>query len=183
MASTSLAELTPDTRQRAEALLAAATAAGFKLSIVSTLRTCADQGSGGTVIIHGIPTKKAPGCRSWHVFGRAFDVMILNEPSEGRYAELGALGKGLGLEWGGDFATNYDPVHFQYRAGLRIDDLCPNPSDCESAVETAKAAQSRPADPAVPLVPAATKASSSGPAVFALGLLVGWWAARRFRSS
>lgn len=180
MASTSLADLTPDTRAKAEAFLAAAAAAGFQLSVASTLRSCTDQGtSTGPVKVGDLVLKRAPGCRSWHVFGRAFDVVINNEPTKERYAELGVLGKSFGLEWGGDFATNYDPIHFQYHPGLDIKTLCSDPTDCAGAVARASAGGGTVPPAPVPSPPGSnTGATWLG---FAFGLLGGWWVVRRAR--
>lgn len=174
MASSSLTELTPDTRERAEAFLGEAARRGYEVSVVSTHRTCADQGtSTAPIIIDGMPIKRAPGCRSWHVWRRAFDI-ALKDPSQNRYAELGALGKSFGLEWGGDFKTNFDPIHFQYRGGLSLDAICPADSDCASMV-----ARGEIGGPGVfpgPL-PGVTVASAGlGAGAFLAGAALGWWA-------
>lgn len=141
MASVQLSDLAPDVRGVVEAFLAEAAMRGFDLSVVSTLRSCADQGtSGGPVTVGGMVIKRASGCRSWHVWGRAVDVQIKGEPvsmSSSRYRELGALGKQMGLEWGGDFVSNPDPIHFQYPGGLDIKTLCPVPEQCEQALKDA----------------------------------------------
>ncbi len=135
MASTSIQDLTPDTQALASAFLSAAKAQGFDLQVASTLRSCADQGtSTGPVVIQGMTLKRASGCKSFHVWGRAFDVVITNDPSQQRYAELGALGKSMGLVWGGDFRSNPDPIHFQNSAGIDIKTLCPDPLKCDEAV-------------------------------------------------
>lgn len=174
MASTSLTDLTPDTRAKAEAFMQAAAAAGFQLSVASTRRSCADQGtSTGPVKVGDMVLKRASGCRSWHVWGRAFDVIIGNDPSKERYAQLGALGKSLGLEWGGDFATNYDPIHFQYHPGLDIKILCPDPLDCAGAVARGEG---------TPRLPVPPSTSPSRPWwALVLGVAVGWFAMRRKR--
>lgn len=127
--------LTPDTRERAIAFQAAAQAAGLAFNMGRTRVTCAAQGlSTAPVMVNGIPLKRAPGCRSWHVWGRAFDVTLQNATPD-RYVQLGALGKSMGLMWGGDFKTNFDPIHFQFvPAGLDIMKLCPDPAQCDAAV-------------------------------------------------
>jgi len=173
MASTSLQDLTPDTREKAEAFIAAAQAAGLDVMVASTLRSCADQGQGGTVVVQGMTLKRVAGCRSWHVWGRAFDV-VLKQPSTDRYAQLGALGKTFGLEWGGDFQSNPDPIHFQYHPGLNIQVLCPDPSDCDGALK--KAGVPMPTNPpstgSGPVVSTAGASGSWG--VFLVAAAVGW---------
>lgn len=134
MASNSIETLTPDTRDRAQAFLRAAKAHGFELTVASTLRSCADQGmSTAPIIVQGMAIKRAAGCRSWHVWGRAFDV-LLKDPSPQRYEELGKLGEDLGLVWGGRFVANPDPIHFEYHPGLDIMKMCPDPSRCDDAL-------------------------------------------------
>jgi peptidoglycan LD-endopeptidase CwlK len=132
MASALLSDLLPDVRAKAEELIAKAAAAGLPVRVISTLRSCVDQ-TVPVVMIDGSPTKRAPGCRSWHVWGRAFDVELL-EKSDERYQQLGQIGKSIGLVWGGDFATNYDPVHFEYAPGLSISVVCPDSADCDGAL-------------------------------------------------
>ena len=140
----SLDLLTLDTRVLAVKFLVAAKAAGLDVVLGSTLRTCAQQGlSTAPVVVQGMSLKRAPGCRSWHVWGRAFDVTLV-QPSADRYAQLGALGKSLGLQWGGDFVSNPDPIHFQNPAGLNINTLCPDPMKCDEAVAAAKVVPSVP---------------------------------------
>lgn len=62
---------------------------------------------------------KAPGGYSNHNFGLAFDVGIFRGKkyltSGNEYAEISKLGKGLGLEWGGDWKSFPDRPHYQLR--------------------------------------------------------------------
>lgn len=175
MASTSLSDLAPDTRQKVEAFLTAAKQQGFDLRVVSTLRSCADQGlSTEAVVVQGMKLKRAPGCKSWHVWGRAVDV-ILDKPSVERYAELGALGEQFGLTWGGKFVSNPDPIHFQDDAGLDINKLCPDPAKCEEAIMAAGGPMPKPShEPPTP-----KKTSTWLP--FAAGAFLGWAVARYLR--
>ena len=66
----------------------------------------------------------APGStyRSMHQWGVAFDVY--RKDGKGAYNEsgnyfqrVGAIGKSLGLEWGGDWKSIVDKLHFSYRTG------------------------------------------------------------------
>lgn len=139
MGSQSIEDLTPDTQQAVKRFLALAEDNGIHLKVVSTLRTCADQAEiyaqGRTK--PGPVVSNAPGCRSWHVFGRAVDVLIVNSngslqmQADPRYEVLGDIAEGIGFVWGGRFN---DPGHFEYHPGIKIGDLCPDPSDCEMAV-------------------------------------------------
>ena len=170
MASIHLIDLTPDTRERVEAFILAAKAQGLDVSVVSTLRTCADQGTstGPVDIGGGMTAKRAPGCRSWHVWGRAVDL-ALRVPSPERYKLLGELGESYGLVWGGRFRTNPDPVHFQYAPGLDIAKLCPDPTDCTGALKAAGTVAP----------PESSRILSAF--AFVIGGTVGWIAWRRIR--
>lgn len=181
MASSSLSDLTPDTRERAQAFLAAAKDAGLEVVVGSTLRSCADQGtSTAPVNVNGMQLKRAPGCRSWHTWGRAFDVTLIDASPE-RYASLGALGKTFGLQWGGDFKTNFDPIHFQFSGGLDIQKLCPDPLACDQALRNAGFPMPNTPDGPLPLLPARQTMSGWSLLSFIAGAAVGWVATKRAR--
>ena len=67
----------------------------------------------------------AKGGQSFHNFGLAFDIVVLDSvgkadwdtehPSWERAAEIG---KSVGLEWGGDWKNFKDVPHYQYTGGL-----------------------------------------------------------------
>jgi peptidoglycan L-alanyl-D-glutamate endopeptidase CwlK len=175
MASVALSDLTPDTRVKAEALIVKAAAAGLPVRVISTRRSCADQLKVPVVIIDGRPTKRAPGCRSWHPWGRAFDVELLDKSDE-RYRLLGEVGKSIGLVWGGDFATNYDPVHFEYAPGISITAICPDPEDCEGALARGGAyiPPSTDTPATVPVLPAGWRAA----VLLTSGALIGFLVTR-----
>jgi peptidoglycan L-alanyl-D-glutamate endopeptidase CwlK len=75
----------------------------------------------------GVPVTRARAGFSWHNFGRAFDVAILSDiqtpmwpkVDDPRWAQLGTIGKAIGLEWGGSWKPP-DPGHFQMREGLTL---------------------------------------------------------------
>ena len=63
----------------------------------------------------------APGKTSYHLVGLAFDfnpiingTKMLSSVPKGEWIQTGipAIGESLGLRWGGNFSTNYDPIHF-----------------------------------------------------------------------
>jgi len=137
--SRSLDDLTPDTRERVQELLESAKVAGLDVRPVSTLRTCREQYN------LWAPGRVAPGkkiqaanrCRSWHVWGRAADLVIFDNGkpvwngADPRYKLLGEMGRRVGLEWP---LPKVDPVHFQFPGGHNIRDLCPDPERCEQYV-------------------------------------------------
>jgi hypothetical protein len=134
VASVSLSDLTPDTRERALHLLALAANDGLEVEIVSTLRSCDDQGvlpNLPVIIVAGVPIARASGCRSWHVWGRAIDL-VPKDPA--RTAELGLLGEAAGFTWGGRFKSNPDPMHFEWSGGYDIQKLCPEPERCTQSL-------------------------------------------------
>lgn len=127
--------LEPDTQDRALALLDLAHAEGIDLIITSGKRTCAEQAA---IYGDGTGATRARGCRSWHVFGRAFDVLakdgsgaIIHNGYDPVYDRLGELGESLGLKWGGKFSWGRDAGHFEYHPGVTTEMACPDPSQCE----------------------------------------------------
>ncbi len=131
-----ISSLSPDTLERFLGLQGLARDNGMTIVATSARRTCAQQNAiyaeGRTA--PGTIRTNARGCYSWHIFGRAFDIEITEGPKN--YNLLGALGKSLGLEWGGDWqgaaASLHDVGHFQYRPGLALSDVCPDPDHCTS---------------------------------------------------
>ena len=96
------------------------------LVITSTLRTMTEQAelyAKGRTTPGPIVTRAQPG-DSYHNFGLAFDVAILKSdgtvtwtvPEPHSWADIGKIGMGLGLTWGGNFATVKDYGHFELRA-------------------------------------------------------------------
>ena len=69
----------------------------------------------------------ARGGQSWHNFGLAFDIVVLDtigkedwDIRHPAWKAVAALGKSVGLEWGGDWVSFKDYPHFQYTAGLTL---------------------------------------------------------------
>jgi peptidoglycan L-alanyl-D-glutamate endopeptidase CwlK len=129
-----LAEVHPQLAERGRRLLDACAVNGVFLLVTSGLRTWADQDAlyakGRTTPPIGQPyiVTNAQGGQSYHNFGLAFDVVVLNaarkldwDDSDPGWAAAGAAGKALGLEWGGDWVTFKDLPHFQYTGGLSLE--------------------------------------------------------------
>lgn len=136
--SADLSALEPETRELAETLLARVREElGYELRVVSTRRDCAEQArlyaQGRTA--PGNVVTNARGCMSWHVMGRAFDVAFVRpNPGVAEWNAVGAIGESLGLVWGKNFPGLNDVPHFQNSRGLRIEDFCVDPDDCEGGV-------------------------------------------------
>jgi len=69
----------------------------------------------------------AKGGQSWHNFGLAFDIVVLDsvgkaewDTSHHGWKEAARIGKSLGLEWGGDWTSFKDLPHFQLVNGLTL---------------------------------------------------------------
>jgi hypothetical protein len=137
---TSLDSLTPDTKEAVEGLLAALKAKGIEAKIRSTRRSCQEQaelysigrGDGDTRAI----VTKAKGCMSWHTLGRAVDITLLGGAS---YDVLGQTAIDLGFVWGGNFTGFPDVGHVEWHPGVKIEQICTNPDQCEAGVEASMA--------------------------------------------
>ena len=116
-----IATLLPPVQPLARELIAAAAAAGITIKIISGTRTYGEQDAlyeqGRTR--SGPIVTNARGGYSNHNFGIAFDIGVFEG---GRYLDeapayktVGALGKQLGLEWGGDWLSIQDEPHFELR--------------------------------------------------------------------
>jgi peptidoglycan L-alanyl-D-glutamate endopeptidase CwlK len=133
-----LATLTPDTREKVEELLALARERyGYNLKIVSARRTCEEQARlyaiGRTA--PGQIVTNSRGCMSWHTMGRAVDLAFVSpNPTIQDWDNLGDLGQSIGFIWGKYFTGLQDLPHFEYHPGVKIEQLCHDPSDCEGGV-------------------------------------------------
>lgn len=141
---TSIDHLTGETRRQWLMLEQDLLDAGIEPRILSTLRTCAKQNE-----LYGIGRSEgdsrkivtqAQGCRSWHVLGRAIDVILYRDgvkAGEEAYQIMGALAKARGWKWGGDFPGFPDLVHVEWHPGLTTEQVCPDVYDCETTQERA----------------------------------------------
>ena len=119
--SNSTDDLVPGARLLASRLLVECENLGIRIFVTSTLRTFHEQDAlyakGRTV--PGDIVTHARGGESWHNHGLAFDIAFRVPPASSPYgeenpwAEVGAIGKSLGLEWGGDWTRFRDRPHFQ----------------------------------------------------------------------
>ena len=120
---TVIAQLQPQVQDYARSLVHAAAFAGFEIKVISGFRSWQEQdelfAQGRTK-----PGRKVTNCKggeSNHNFGIAFDIGVFDGtrylPESPSYDAVGALGKQLGLEWGGDWASIVDKPHFELRPG------------------------------------------------------------------
>lgn len=131
-----LKKLKPRLRRLAQELMAQARTAGIEIIITQGWRSFAEQdklyGQGRTQ-----PGKIVTNCRggdSFHNYGVAFDFCPLDQGradwnNAAVFRKVGAIGRELGLEWGGDWKKFPDRPHFQYTAGHTLDDFKNNKID------------------------------------------------------
>lgn len=103
--------------------------AGIAVLVTQGLRTWAEQDSlyaKGRTRPGGIVTN-ARGGQSWHNFGLAFDIIVLDALGKADWntghpcwTAAAAIGKSVGLEWGGDWKKLKDLPHYQYPGGLAL---------------------------------------------------------------
>ena len=129
--SRSLDDLIPPAKQRVEAFLAAAKAAGIDLLVTSTYR---DNESQNALYAQGrtAPGKVVTNARagqSFHNYRCAVDVVPLRngkpvwDVKDEAWQTVGRLGKAAGLEWAGDWKRFKEYPHFQYTGGLTLAQL------------------------------------------------------------
>lgn len=109
-------DLQPYVRYLCKRLIEECKKQGIDILITNTLRDQEQQ----TVYF-----KKGTGSRliGSHGFGLAFDVVPLKDgkavwSNKALWAQVGAIGKSLSLEWGGDWKHRLDCPHFQFTGGL-----------------------------------------------------------------
>jgi hypothetical protein len=128
-----LAQVHPALARRGGAMVDLCAVAGIAVLITQGLRTWKEQddlyAKGRTITPIGKRhvVTKAKGGQSYHNFGLAVDIVVLDavgktdwdvtHPAWFRAAEIG---KSLGLAWGGDWKGFKDRPHFQYTGGLGL---------------------------------------------------------------
>ncbi|MGH7833206.1 MAG: M15 family metallopeptidase [Candidatus Binatia bacterium] len=132
---TKIATLHPKAQELARQFLEAAAAsqelatAGIVVKIISGTRTYQEQSelfAQGRTKPGNIVTKARAG-QSNHNFGMAWDVGLFsgNEylSESPLYDVVGGIGKQLGLEWGGDWASFPDRPHFQLKTEIALGEV------------------------------------------------------------
>lgn len=120
--SRDLAELTADTKARAERHIAACKSAGIDLIVTSTYRDSESQAAlyaQGRTAPGRIVTNARPG-ESYHNYRIAYDVVIVRngkcvwDTNDSAWAVVGRLGEECGLEWAGRWKGKIkESAHFQ----------------------------------------------------------------------
>lgn len=96
--------------------------AGLKIKITDCFRSKAEQDAlyaqGRTLPGSIVTNAKGSSYSSFHMWGTAFDFCRNDGrgafyDADGFFAEVGKIGKSLGLEWGGDWKKPVDKPHFQ----------------------------------------------------------------------
>jgi peptidoglycan L-alanyl-D-glutamate endopeptidase CwlK len=111
--------LLPAAQRKAREFMKAVQGTGATIKIISGTRTFAEQDKlfrqGRD--LPGPKVTNARGGQSNHNFGVAWDIGIFENGQylgeSPRYKEVSSVGKGLGLEWGGDWSGFKDEPHFQ----------------------------------------------------------------------
>lgn len=127
--SRDIKHLHPRLQAMASDLISKCKEQGITIIITQTLRDTEYQNS-----LYAIgrtkPGKKvtnSPGGSSYHNYGLAFDVVPTKNGvadwDSPHWNKIGAIGKTVGLEWGGGFTKIKDMPHFQFTFGLTIADL------------------------------------------------------------
>lgn len=124
---TNIATLVPRARKHARRFLQAVLDADINARIIDGSRTFAVQDAlyakgrskPGSVVTN------ARGGFSNHNFGIAWDIGIFDDdgkylPESPEYAKAGAIGRDVGVEWGGDWRGIVDRPHFQCHSPLSI---------------------------------------------------------------
>ena len=127
MNSRSLDELTPETRDKAKALIAGCLLEGIDIIVTSTYRSNESQAelyAQGRTTSGARVTNAGPG-KSYHNYRVAFDVVpIVNGKAvwndDDLWERVGAVGELADLEWGGSWTRFVDKPHFQNTGGLTI---------------------------------------------------------------
>ena len=124
-----LARVNPKVAQLGLRMVDACAQAGLAILITQGLRTWEEQDAlyaqGRTA--PGKIVTKARGGQSWHNFGLAFDIVVLDSVGKSDWdithpgwLRAAAIGKSFGLEWGGDWAKFKDLPHFQLIGDLTL---------------------------------------------------------------
>ncbi len=135
--SRKIEDLKPELQKLATDLILECKKQGIQIIITQTLRDIEYQNSlydQGRTKAGNIVTNSKGGS-SYHNYGLAFDVVPIKDGkadwNSSQWQQIGKIGQGLGLEWGGGFKTIKDMPHFQYTMGLTIADLKSGKTKCQ----------------------------------------------------
>ncbi|WP_084177458.1 LysM peptidoglycan-binding domain-containing protein [Geobacillus vulcani] len=155
-AEAKLKDVHPVVADKARQLITAAYIGGINVIITQGLRTIEEQNElyaqGRTK--PGKIVTNAKGGYSYHNFGLAFDFAILNPDGsvswnvDEKWKRVGAIGKSLGLEWGGDWKDFKDYPHFQYTFGLSLADLRAGKRPLQQVIKPTSAVEAMRSKPA-----------------------------------
>jgi len=118
----SLDKLNPIVKEKAQELLRRAKDQNLKVGAFETFRT---HERSNYLSSEGVGVS---GGKSYHNYGLAVDIVFKDakgwtwKASNEDWEKLGAIGRELGFEWGGDWGS-LDKAHFQYTFNMSIKDL------------------------------------------------------------
>lgn len=123
---TNIQTLLPAAQRKAREFMHAVQDARLTVKVISGTRTFAEQDE-----LHrqgrdkpGPKVTNARGGQSNHNFGVAWDIGVFENgqylDESPAYRQAGSIGKGLGLEWGGDWQRIQDEPHFQVVAEANL---------------------------------------------------------------
>jgi LysM repeat protein len=125
-----LSTLHPRLAELGTRLLGQCAAAGLALMVTQGLRTMEEQDAlyaQGRTTPGKIVTNARAG-QSYHNFGLAFDVLVLDAMGKAQWSashpgwrQAGLAGEALELEWGGRWTSFKDLPHFQFTGGLGLE--------------------------------------------------------------
>lgn len=123
----------PSLAARVRTMLDLCAARGLPILVTQGLRTWEEQdqlyakGRTKAPIGKKYVVTNAKGGQSYHNFGLAIDIVILDsigkadwDTNHPGWRSAAQVGKSLGLEWGGDWTSFKDLPHFQYTGGLTL---------------------------------------------------------------
>ena len=129
-----LARVHPALAERVRVMAELLAKAGTEIMVTQGLRTWAEQdalyakGRTAPPIGKKYVVTKARGGESYHNFGLAVDIVVLDalrkadwDVSHPGWAAAGRTGQSVGLEWGGMWKGFKDIPHFQYTGGLGLE--------------------------------------------------------------
>jgi len=128
-----LSKVHPGVATRARAMIELLAHSGVEILVTQGLRTWEEQdalyarGRTADPIGKKFIVTNAKGGQSYHNFGLAFDIVVLDalgkfdwDSSHPGWIAASKAGKSVGLEWGGDWKSFKDIPHYQFTSGLTL---------------------------------------------------------------